>query len=243
MNFFIKNNQIIGNEINIEGSDVNHIKNVLRKNIGDVISVISDEKIQYKAEIISLSNEMVKCEILEKKIDEKNDEPQITIFQGLAKADKIEYIIQKCTELGVYEIIPVEMKRCVVRLDEKDKAKKIERWKKIAEVASKQSLRNEILKIDKVINFYEMCNTFSEYDCVIMAYEKEKNIMLKDVLKSLKHDQRKIAVIIGPEGGFDDSEAELIKNNDGKTVSLGKRILRTETAPVAVSAIIMYELE
>lgn len=243
MNFFIKNNQIIGNEINIEGSDVNHIKNVLRKNIGDVISVISDEKIQYRAEIISLSNEVIKCEILEKKNGEKNDEPKITIFQGLAKADKIEYIIQKCTELGVYEIIPVEMKRCVVRLDEKDKLKKIERWKKIAEVASKQSLRNEILKIDKVINFNEMCNTFSEYDCVIMAYEKEKNIMLKDVLKNLKHDQRNIAVIIGPEGGFDDFEAELIKNNGGKTVSLGKRILRTETAPVAVSSIIMYELE
>ena len=161
MNFFVNKDKIKDNFIFIENSDVNHIKNVLRKNIGDILDIVSD-RIRYKAEIIEISSNQIKCKILEKNedIDKKIN---LTIFQGLAKADKIEYIIQKCTELGVYEIVPTEMKRCVVKLDEKDKSKKIERWKKIAEVAAKQSLRNDILKIEDILSFKSMILNLKMY--------------------------------------------------------------------------------
>lgn len=241
MNFFVNKDKIKDNFIFIENSDVNHIKNVLRKNIGDILDIVSD-RIRYKAEIIEISSNQIKCKILEKNedIDQKIN---LTIFQGLAKADKIEYIIQKCTELGVYEIIPTEMKRCVVKLDEKDKSKKIERWKKIAEVAAKQSLRNDILKIEDILSFKSMILNLKNYDLVILAYEKEQDIKLKDVLRNIRKDIRNIAVIIGPEGGIDEEEATLLVNNGANQITLGKRILRTETAPVAISAMIMYELD
>ncbi len=241
MNFFVNKDKIKDNFIFIENSDVNHIKNVLRKNIGDILDIVSD-RIRYKAEIIEISSNQIKCKILEKNedIDKKIN---LTIFQGLAKADKIEYIIQKCTELGVYEIVPTEMKRCVVKLDEKDKSKKIERWKKIAEVAAKQSLRNDILKIEDILSFKSMILNLKNYDLVILAYEKEQDIKLKDVLRNISKDIRNIAVIIGPEGGIDEEEATLLVNNGANQITLGKRILRTETAPVAISAMIMYELD
>ncbi len=241
MNFFVNKDKIKDNFIFIENSDVNHIKNVLRKNIGDILDIVSD-RIRYKAEIIEISSNQIKCKILEKNedIDKKIN---LTIFQGLAKADKIEYIIQKCTELGVYEIVPTEMKRCVVKLDEKGKSKKIERWKKIAEVAAKQSLRNDILKIEDILSFKSMILNLKNYDLVILAYEKEQDIKLKDVLRNMSKDIRNIAVIIGPEGGIDEEEATLLVNNGANQITLGKRILRTETAPVAISAMIMYELD
>lgn len=242
MNFFVKNDQIHENEIYIKGSDVNHIKNVLRKKSGDIISVVS-EGIEYKTEITNLDTESISCRILEKIENIEKNAPKLTIFQGLAKADKIEYIIQKCTELGVYEIVPVEMKRCVVKLDQKDKKRKLERWQKIAEVASKQSLRNDILKVDRILNINQVCECFEDYDYVIMAYEKEENNFLKDVLKKVDIENPKIAVIIGPEGGIDDDETVKIIESGATSVSLGKRILRTETAPVVISAIVMYELE
>ncbi len=135
------------------------------------------------------------------------------------------------------------MKRCVVKLDEKDKSKKIERWKKIAEVAAKQSLRNDILKIEDILSFKSMILNLKNYDLVILAYEKEQDIKLKDVLRNMSKDIRNIAVIIGPEGGIDEEEATLLVNNGANQITLGKRILRTETAPVAISAMIMYELD
>lgn len=240
MKFFVKNNQIVENKIYIKDSDVNHIKNVLRKNAGDRLCVVSDG-IEYEVEIDRLSSDNIECNIIDKKTADLGG-PKLTIFQGLAKADKIEYIIQKCSELGVEEIVPVEFKRCVVKLDGKDKLKKIERWQKIAEVAAKQSLRNDILKVQKIINFNQLLENFEEYDYVIMAYEKEEK-SLKSVIKNIKDINSKIAVVIGPEGGIDELEAQKMIDAGAESVSLGKRILRTETAPVAISAIIMYELE
>lgn len=241
MNFFVPKECVNDSKIIIKGSDVNHIKNVLRHVVGDVLDVVSDN-IKYSAKIVEINSELIKCEIVDVHKEDTSN-VKITIFQGLAKADKIEYIIQKCTELGVYEIAPVEMKRCVVKLDSKDKIKKIERWKKIAEVASKQSLRNDILKVGKIYSFEDMKNCINNYDYVILAYEKEVNVTLKSILKKIDCDFVNIAVIIGPEGGIDDGEvAELIAQG-AKSVTLGKRILRTETAPVAIAAIIMYELE
>lgn len=241
MNFFVTSDQIENNKIYIKGSDVNHIKNVLRHTKGDVLSVVSDQ-IKYEVQIDEINSECVVCDILNKNFEE-NNKIDLTIYQGLAKADKFEYIIQKCTEIGVHRIVPTEMKRCVVKLDNKDKVKKIDRWRKIAEVASKQSLRNDILEIAQVATFMDLINSLKDFDYVIMAYEKEKDVLLKDVLKNINADTCKIAVIIGPEGGIDDSEAEKLVENGARSVSLGKRILRTETAPIVVAANIMYELE
>ena len=241
MNFFVTSDQIENNKIYIKGSDVNHIKNVLRHTKGDVLSVVSDQ-IKYEVQIDEINSEYVVCDILNKNFEEDN-KIDLTIYQGLAKADKFEYIIQKCTEIGVHRIVPTEMKRCVVKLDNKDKVKKIDRWRKIAEVASKQSLRNDILEVAQVATFMDLINSLKDFDYVIMAYEKEKDVLLKDVLKNINADTCKIAVIIGPEGGIDDSEAEKLIENGARSVSLGKRILRTETAPIVVAANIMYELE
>lgn len=241
MNFFVPKEYVSENQIVIKGSDVNHIKNVLRHSIGDVLDIVSDN-IKYSAKIIEINSDFVRCEI-EEVHKEECANIKITVFQGLAKADKIEYIIQKCTELGVYEIAPVEMKRCVIKLDQNDKIKKINRWKKIAEVAAKQSLRNDILKVEKVYSFEDMESSLKNYDYVILAYEKEKDVTLKSFLKKINCDSCNIAVIIGPEGGLDESEVERLVGQGAISVTLGKRILRTETAPVAMSAIIMYELE
>ena len=241
MNFFINHNQIEYEYIYINGSDVNHIKNVLRKNVGDILDVV-DGEFKYKARIDSFTSEFIKCEIVER-IDIQKDVFKLTIFQGLTKADKFEYIIQKCTELGVYRIVPSEMKRCVVKLDKKDKNKKTERWRKIAEVASKQSIRNDILRVDEIASFNDMCNMLKEFECVILAYEKEKDVTLKSVIREKLNSCKNVAVIIGPEGGIDDEEFEKLVELGAESVSLGKRILRTETAPVAISAIIMYEVE
>lgn len=239
MNFFVNKKQIEDEYIYIRNSDVNHIKNVLRMREGDYINIVCD-MVKYRAQIDLLNSEFVKCKIIEKQ-DTFENEVKLTIFQGLAKADKIEYIIQKCTELGVFEIIPVQMRRCVVKLDDKDRSKKIGRWQKIAEVASKQSLRNEILKVDKILDFKQMCEILPNYDCVLLAYEKEKDITLKKVIRNEIGNAKNIAVIVGPEGGIDDEEVASLISCGAKSVTLGSRILRTETAPIMIASIIMYE--
>lgn len=241
MNFFVDNNQIHDNKIEIIGTDVNHIKNVLRKNIDDLITIVSNNK-EYKAKILDLSQEKIECEIIDV-TEKENSGPMITIFQGLAKADKIEYIIQKCSEIGAYEIVPTEMKRCVVKLDDNNKQKKIERWQKIAEVAAKQSLRDNILIVNRIINIDELSEKLQEYDLSIVAYENEKEKNLKSVLKNVDDSNIKIAIIIGPEGGLEPQEVEKLKEKGANVVTLGKRILRTETAPIVMCSNIMYELE
>ena len=241
MNFFVDNNQIHDNKIEIIGTDVNHIKNVLRKNIDDLITIVSNNK-EYKAKILDLSQEKIDCEIIDV-IEKDNTGPMITIFQGLAKADKIEYIIQKCSEIGAYEIVPTEMKRCVVKLDDNNKQKKLERWQKIAEVAAKQSLRDNILIVNRIISIDELSEKLQEYDLSIVAYENEKEKTLKSVLKNVDDSNIKIAIIIGPEGGLEPQEVESLRENGANVVTLGKRILRTETAPIVMCSNIMYELE
>lgn len=245
--FFVDEEQIENNEITIIGQDVNHIRNVLRLDIGQVINVCKKENAQnYKCIIKEINKEYVKCKIEEKILDTNEANTYVHIFQGLPKADKLELIIEKCTEIGVKEITPVIMKRTVVKLDDKDKTKKLTRWNKIAEVAAKQSGRDEILKVNYIINFKNLFEKLQEYDIVLIAYEKEKNNTLKNVLKNINYNakQLRIAVLIGPEGGIDDFEIELLKENKNfNIITLGKRILRTETAPLVVSSNILYELE
>lgn len=245
--FFVTDECIHNNEIKIMGKDVNHIKNVLRKKIGEELIICNtDISVDYLCEIAKLEEDTIRCNILEKLDTNAESNIKVTILQGLPKADKMEFIIQKAVELGVYDITPVEMKRCVVKLTDKDKTKKIQRWQKIAEVAAKQSGRNRIPKINDVNSVKNICNLCAEYDIVIVAYEKEKENKLRDELEKLRSNSTedlKIAILIGPEGGIDEAEINLLKENGAKIVTLGNRILRTETVALNVLSIIMYEFE
>ena len=246
--FFVRDEQIKNDIIKIQGQDVNHIKNVLRKKVGDEIIICnSDKEYTYLCDITKIEKESIECKIVRGLEDFKSN-IKVTIMQGLPKKDKMDLVIQKSVELGCYDIQPVDMERCIVKYDEKDKKKKIERWQKISEVAAKQCDRNFIPKVNNIMKLKNICNLLSEYDIVILAYEKEEKIKLKEALKMIKEkygeNEIKIAVIIGPEGGISLKEVEMIKENDNVvTVTLGKRILRTETVALNILSIIMYELD
>ncbi len=241
--FFVKNNQIKNNIINIIGTDVNHIANVLRLKAENEIQICNEDSgINYKVKIIDINKEDIKCKIIEEIESKTEANTHIHIFQGIPKFEKMELIIQKCTELGVKEITPVEMERCVVKLDGKTENKKLERWRKIAEVAAKQSGRDKIPNINNVIKIKNICNILKNYDIVLVPYEKEKITTLKEVLVKLPQKDLKIAIIIGPEGGFDEQEIKMLEQSNCKIVTLGNRILRTETVSIAMTSIILYEL-
>lgn len=244
--FFVESNQIENKKIEIIGENVNHIKNVLRLDIGEKIKICDKtNSINYISEITEITNRTVNCNILEIAENQAEGNVELHIFQGLPKADKMELIIQKGTELGVSEFIPVAFKRSIVKLSGKDETKKIDRWNKIAEVAAKQSGRDLVPKVRNVENIKNVCNEIKDYDIVLLAYELEENNYIKNELQKLKNTKEsyKIAVIIGPEGGIEQEEVNILEANGAKVISLGKRILRTETVALQVSSIIMYELE
>ncbi len=246
--FFVPEEQIEKNEITIMGQDVKHIKNVLRKVIGDEIIVCNKTKEKdYLCEVMEIQKEFIKCNIIRELEENVESKIEITVFQGLPKFDKMELIIQKSVELGVYKIVPVSMKRCVVKLQEKDKEKKQKRWNTISEVAAKQCGRNRVPEINTILNIKDINNLIEEYDVFLVAYENEKDITLKQCLKNIKeeykNDNIKIGVLIGPEGGIAPEEVQELKDNGAVSMSLGKRILRTETVALNVISIIMYELE
>ncbi len=244
--FFVEEEQIDDKIIKIIGQDVNHIKNVLRLKEGENICICNKEtSSSFICEILEFNSSEVTCKVLEELLETTEPKTYIHIFQGLPKADKMEYIIEKCTEIGVKEITPVIMKRTIVKLEEKDKIKKLDRWNKIAEVASKQSKRDEILKVNNIINFKQIFEKISDYDILLVAYENENKNTLKKVLNTLKGNKEnlKIAVVIGPEGGIDETEINRLELEGFKTVTLGNRILRTETAPLVIASNILYELE
>ena len=239
--FFVEDNQINNEKIAINNDDYNHIVNVLRMKKGDIILITNkDSKETFKCDIEEVKANEVVCNIINR--ENKNIELNVNIdlFQGLPKADKMEYIIQKCVELGVHKIVPVNMKYCVARI--KDEEKKNIRWNKISEVAAKQCKRNIIPKIEKSINISTLYNEIKVYDLAIVAYENEDNITLKKVLRDNSHIKN-IAVIIGPEGGISSGEIEKLKENGARIVSLGNRILRTETAPITILSMMVYEYE
>ena len=245
--FFVLSEQINNNKIEIIGKDVNHIKNVLREKIGNEIIICDSDSAQdYLCEITKIEETKIECEIKNELENSIESNIKVTIMQGLPKSDKMELIIQKSVELGVYDIIPIEMSRCVVKLNEKDKMKKIERWQKISEVAAKQCGRNIIPNINNIMKLKNICNIVKEYDIVFVAYENEKENTIKQELKNIKipNDKEiKIGVIVGPEGGIAQEEIELLNESGIKTITLGKRILRTETVALNVLSVIMYELE
>lgn len=252
--FFVKSNQIMDRTVQIKNEDVNHIKNVLRKGINDEIVICDENQEQdYLCKITNIKENEVSCEIIKKLKTNVESNIEVSIFQGLPKSDKMELIIQKSVELGVHDITPIEMKRCIVRIKENDKEKKITRWQKISEVASKQCGRNYIPKINAIGKIYTIIEQIKEYDVVLVAYEEEKENTLKDEIKNLRENLKdyclsnenkiKIAVLIGPEGGIDKEEVNALEKSGARIITLGKRILRTETVALNILSIIMYELE
>ena len=239
-NFFVNDNEIEDSIIKITGENLKHIKNVLRMKSGEKIFVCNKQTAEsYLTEIESIENDLIVCRIIEKN-DSTESPIKVTIYQGIPKSDKMEYIIQKAVELGVYRIVPTEMKYCIAKI--KDEDKKINRWQAISEAAAKQSKRNIIPKVERMRTFKQLCEEIKEYDLVILAYENSENINLKDILKEQKKSKN-MAIIIGPEGGISQEEAEELTNEGAKSVLIGKRILRTETASIAILSMLTYEFE
>jgi len=239
--FFIKSEDITNDILELKEDNANHIKNVLRLKIDDDISVCTENGQNYICSIKEINKNSVICQILKEELINTETKNYITLFQGLPKADKFEYIIQKCTELGVKEIVPVITNRCVVKLDSKSEKAKLDRWSKIAEAASKQSNRNIITKINNIIDINKIVDLIKEYDIILVPYENEKETTLKKVLKDIEKENVKIGIVIGPEGGFEEYEINILKQAGGKIVTLGNRILRTETAGIFVTSILLYE--
>lgn len=232
--FFTKPDYIDGSELKIVGEDVSHISKVLRMSAGDNIIVCDGEGNDYDAVIKSISKTEVVAEITGKYVCDAEPCVDVTLYQALPKQGKMEYIIQKNTELGINKIVPVYTKRCVVKPSDKT-----ERWSKVAESAAKQCGRGIIPQVMPVITFEEAVKQMQDYDLALMPYECEEDNGLKKVLQSSEY--KSVSIFIGPEGGFDLKEVEYAINSGVKTVTLGKRILRTETAASAVLPIIMYE--
>ena len=241
--FFVSPKQIQGTKAYITGSDFNHIKNVLRMKIGEEIAVSngSDGR-EYRCGIEEIGEEIV-CSLRFIKEDGVELPSRITLFQGLPKADKMELIIQKAVELGAYEIVPVSMVRSVVKLDEKKKHSRITRWQAISEAAAKQSKRSLIPQIQDVMTMRQAIEYAKKMDILFIPYELAEDMSkTRELFSSIKPGNH-IGFFIGPEGGFDKSEIQYALEAGVKPVTLGKRILRTETAGMAVLSILMYQLE
>ncbi|MCF6461801.1 16S rRNA (uracil(1498)-N(3))-methyltransferase [Clostridium sp. Cult1] len=238
--FFICKDQIIGDRIEIIGKDVKHIRDVLRLKNKDRIEILSENR-TYICEILEINSDVVLVSILDS-FEGKNEPPiDIILYQGIAKGDKMDFIIQKCTEIGVKEIYPIVTNRTIVKIKDKRKEqKKVERWKTIAEEAAKQSKRDTIPIVNNIITYNEMIHILDGEENIIVPYEMERMNTLKKAFKDIKNGN--IHIIIGPEGGFEEKEINAILNIGGKPVSLGPRILRTETAGIVVISITLYEL-
>ncbi len=239
-NFFVDENQKLNDKYVITGADFNHIKNVLRMNVGDTF-LVSENGVSNLCEIEDFVEESVIAKIIEENYNDTNLPIKIYLFQGLPKGDKMELIIQKTVELGVEGIIPVEMNRCVVKLDDKKKKSKVSRWQTISESAAKQSKRNTIPEISDVLTYKQAMAKAKEMDVFLVPYESKNGMEdTKTALSQIKKGMS-VGILIGPEGGFDEKEVEVAFENGGKVVSLGKRILRTETAAItSVSMCMLY---
>lgn len=245
LRFFVEPCQIeeADRRIRIIGGDVNHIKNVLRMAPGEELWLSDGEEKEYYCSIESLDKEEILCRIHYVQEPAYELPGKIILFQCLPKGDKMEWIIQKAVELGASEIVPVESRRCVVRLDEKKAAKKTQRWQQIAEGAAKQSKRMKIPKVHEPVNFSQALSYAGEMDVKLIPYELQKGMKeTRGVLAQIRPGQS-VGVFIGPEGGFEENEISAAVKAGAVPITLGKRILRTETAGLALLSVLMFQLE
>ncbi len=236
--YFCADDNIKNNTVKVIGGDAKHLKTILRAEEGQFISVVTESS-EFKAEIIEIDKDEIVCEIVEKININNESKINITLVQGIPKQTKMETIIQQNVELGVKSFIPLITERTVVKLNDKEREqKKLDRWRKIAKESSKQSKRNIIPTVEDIVTVKELVERLKNEDAeIIVPYELEDMKILKDVLSITKQDYY---IIIGPEGGFDIKEIEMFKEAGAHIVTLGKRILRTETAGVVASSVVMY---
>ncbi len=242
--FYVGTENIEDNRIVITGSDVNHIKNVLRLNKGEKIVICDGQGQDYYCIIDNVAKEQVIAVIEDKQKANTELRTKIYLFQGLPKKDKMEFIVQKAVELGVYEIVPVKMKRTIVKIDnEKKERAKLNRWQTIANEASKQSRRGILPNVHEIVSYKEAIDMAKELEYVILPYELAEN--MEYTRKSIEEASKcsSIGIFIGPEGGFDEEEVSFAKEIGIKTITLGNRILRTETAGLTALAMLMYNIE
>ena len=224
----------------IEGEDVKHISRVLRCKENDKLEVCDMDNNEYICEIREINKDNILLDIIEKVNIKRESNLKVKLYQGMPKGTKMELILQKLTEIGVDEIVLVQAKRSVTKIDNKKEDKKIERWERIIYEAAKQSKRAKIPKLTGVLTFKEALADMQNNDLNICPYENERTISIKEAIKDSSANT--IGIFVGPEGGFEEEEIEKIQEIDGKVVSLGPRILRTETASVVASSIVLYEL-
>ena len=243
--FFVKPQQIdeAEHQIHITGTDVNHISNVLRMKIGEELWISDGASKEYRCTIEAFESEEVLLHIIYVQEPEYELPSKLYLFQGLPKSDKMEFIIQKAVELGAFEIVPVETKRCVVKLDSKKASKKTARWQQIAESAAKQSKRMLIPCVHEVMSYREALEYAKTLDICLVPYELAKGMSeTKQILNTIKPGQS-VGIFIGPEGGFEETEVEMAIEDGAKAITLGRRILRTETAGLTILSILMFQLE
>lgn len=237
--FFTPQNQISQNTLTVTGPEAVHLSSVLRVKTGDEIIVGDGNLTDYICRVSGVKKSEIQCDILKKEINQNEPALKITLFQALPKGDKMETVIQKCVETGVTEIVPIDTKNSMVKLKGKED-KKIERWNKIAFAAAKQCGRGIIPAVRPLMSFSEGVNiAANNFDSAIIPYENEHKTSIKAFAKSFTG--KSLAVFIGSEGGFDTSEIELAKAMGIISVTMGKRILRTETAGLIASVIMLYE--
>lgn len=238
--FFIDKDQLNDENITIVGTDVKHMKDVLRLRINDNVEVSCDGK-TYLCEISNMEKDNIRLNIKENWQGNAESKVEIILFQGLSKGNKMEFIFQKGTEIGLKGFYPLAAKRSVVKVkDIKKEENKVERWNIIVEEAAKQSKRDFIPRVESIVSFNEMIEILKDKHNIIVPYEDEKVITIREGLTNLAHEP--IYVIIGPEGGFESDEIEKLKTIGARIVSLGPRILRTETAGLVSATIILYEV-
>ena len=241
--FFAPEENLGNREICLTGDDVNHIKNVLRMPPGEEVMVSFGKGMDYHCRIRTLEKDCFWLDVLEEVPAVTELPVKIVLFQALPKKDKMEWIIQKAVELGAAEIVPVSSRRCVVRLDDKKKEKKLARWQTIAEAAAKQSGRGKIPEIHTVLSFSQALSYAEELDTVLIPYELSDNMAESVEVMKKAAEGRSIGIFIGPEGGFERSEVEAAMEAGAAPVSLGKRILRTETAGMTALSVLMFLIE
>lgn len=239
--FFVAKESISGSTVGITGDDARHISRVLRMKPGEELQLCDQEGTDYNCRVETLGDDIVTLKVESSRPSLSEPTVKITLFMALPKGDKMDYVIQKAVELGVYEIIPYSSSRCIVRLGEKDKQKKQERWARIALEAAKQSGRGIIPRVRLPVSFKEMLSLARESELPMLFYEKERDVSLKSILAGRKFQSA--SVIIGPEGGFEEAEVSESKAAGIPSVSLGARILRCETAPGCAICAIMYETD
>jgi len=241
--FFVTPDQVGEDKIRIQGSDVNHMKNVLRMRPGEEVMVSDGNNRQYRCRVEDYPEGEAVLAILEAGLVDTELPSRIYLFQGLPKQEKMELIVQKAVELGVCQVIPVQTRRCVVKLDAKKAAKKVQRWQQIAESAAKQAGRGYIPAVSEVMTFQEALAFSETLDIRLIPYELADGMEgTRKILDGIRPGQS-VGIFIGPEGGFEKEEVGRAVEAGAMPITLGKRILRTETAGIAVISILMYRLE